>query len=63
MTDLSKCKKCIECKYYDPSPFPEYNGKLALCRGSSYQYKIGCFTLADRECFEPKDDFLHHTDH
>lgn len=48
---LSEYERCINCEHYDPTPFPEYEGKLALCRGDSYMYKVGCFTLASRECF------------
>jgi len=46
-------KKCCDCKHYDPSPFPEHNGKLALCRGDSWLYKIGYKTLAG-SCFYSK---------
>ena len=49
-------EKCINCKYYVPSPFPEYNGKLAICRGSSYSYKVGWKSLASRVCFEKREE-------
>ena len=53
-----RLEQCINCKHYDPSPFPEYNGRLAVC-GSDHPAeqgagKIGCFTLAHSTCFERK---------
>lgn len=54
-SERSKLPKCIDvCKHYDPSPYPEHEGKLAICRNPhSCEYLIGCNTLADRNCFEP----------
>lgn len=46
-----KHERCRNCMHYDPSPFPEYNGKLALCRGESWLYKVGINTIAG-ECFK-----------
>ena len=28
---LKNLTKCRECRFYDPSTHPEYNGKLAKC--------------------------------
>ena len=52
---LKKMTKCAECDFYDPSAFPEYRGKLAVCRNPKHADigcgKIGCYTVADRSCF------------
>lgn len=52
-------ERCINCKYYDSSPFPEYGGMLAVCRSNHPVEhgagKIGQFTLAHSTCFERKD--------
>lgn len=51
-------ERCINCKYYDPTPFPEYKGALAVCRSKNPAEhgagKIGQFTLAHSYCFERK---------
>ena len=56
MPDVAKCR---DCKFYDASPFPEYHGKLAVCQKPTHadigDGKIGFFTLASHECFEPKE--------
>lgn len=44
---------CKDCQHFDSSPFPEHGGKIALCRGKSWLYKIGHKTLAGA-CFCPK---------
>ena len=53
-------ERCINCKHYDPSPFPEYNGHLAVCRSDHPAEhgagKIGRFTLAHSTCFERKEN-------
>ena len=48
--------KCVTCKHYDASPYQEYDGKLARCRGDSYLYKVGHHTLASRECYEKREE-------
>lgn len=58
--------KCRYCKYYDPSPYPEYKGKLAVCR-SDHPYsvglgKIGFYTLASRDCFEWREELSEQED-
>ena len=62
MSDYKKpkvYKKCRDCAYYDASPFPEYNGKLAKCSNPHCDYigtgKIGFFTLASSKCFSEKE--------
>ena len=52
---LQKAVKCADCDFYDPTPFPEYRGKLAVCRNPHStdigDGKIGCYTVADKKCF------------
>lgn len=51
-------KRCANCKHYDPTPFPEYNGRLAICKNKKKHEigdgKIGIYTVANKMCFEPK---------
>lgn len=51
--------KCFDCIHYDPSPFPEYHGKLAICDNPDKDFvgsgKIGRFTIASKRCFEKKE--------
>jgi len=54
--DWAKYAKCRDCRHYDATPYPEYNGKLARCRSErSYFYKVGLNTLASKDCFERKE--------
>lgn len=59
MSQQQDYKKCRDCIHYDPSPFPEYGGKLAKCRAVKRNPvgagKIGWYTVASRECYEPKE--------
>lgn len=56
---LDKFAKCRDCKYYDASPFPEYEGKLAICTNPQKEFigagKIGFYTLASSACYERAD--------
>lgn len=52
--------KCRDCAFYDATPFPEYNGRLAKCKNPNCDFigagKIGYNTLASGECFKKKED-------
>ena len=51
-----KCRRCRECRYFNPKPFPAYGGKLATCDNPKANPighgVIGWYTVAPRECFE-----------
>lgn len=54
--NIEKFAKCRDCKYYDPTPCPEYAGKLARCRSKqNYAFKVGFYSLASKECYAPKE--------
>lgn len=57
---LQACTKCRECRFYDPSPFPGYAGKLAKCTNPNKNFVgagvIGYYTLASSECFKRKEE-------
>ena len=56
LEQLKNCTKCRDCRFYDATPFPEYDGKLAKCVNPNKNFigagKIGFYTLASTECFE-----------
>lgn len=55
-----KIARCRECAFYDPTPFPEYEGKLAKCSNPERDFigsgKIGCYTFASRLCFKKMNE-------
>lgn len=61
MNDLmfDRYAKCRNCRFYDPTPYPEYNGKLAQCTNPNKDFigagKIGYYTLASSVCYERRE--------
>lgn len=58
MSSIFDYPRCYQCEYYDQSKFPEYNGKLAICKNENKEFigagKIGFYTIANKKCFKKK---------